>query len=90
VVIAAAVPFSSGALFGNQAAYCDCHKSVPVRCPPDIPRFTVYDLASYLASGMTEDEILTDSPYLETEDFKAVYEFFASIPERIAVLEASR
>jgi uncharacterized protein (DUF433 family) len=53
-------------------------------------RFTVYDLASYLASGMTEDEILTDFPYLEKEDFQAVYEFFASIPERVAVLEATR
>jgi uncharacterized protein (DUF433 family) len=53
-------------------------------------RFTVYDLAAYLASGMTEDEILKDFPYLEKEDFQAVYEFFASIPERIAVLEASR
>ena len=53
-------------------------------------RFTVYDLASYLASGMTEEEILRDFPYLEKEDFQAVYEFFASIPERIAVLEASR
>ena len=53
-------------------------------------RFTVYDLASYLASGMTEDEILKDFPYLEKEDFQAVYEFFASLPERIAVLEASR
>jgi uncharacterized protein (DUF433 family) len=53
-------------------------------------RFTVYDLASYLASGMTEEEILRDFPDLEREDFKAVYEFFASIPERIAVLEASR
>jgi uncharacterized protein (DUF433 family) len=52
-------------------------------------RFTVYDLASYLASGMTEDEILRDFPYLEKEDFQAVYEFFASIPERIAMLEAS-
>src|SRR5712664_8055 len=49
-------------------------------------RFTVYDLAS----GMTEEEILRDFPYLEKEDFQAVYEFFASIPERIAVLEASR
>ena len=28
--------------------------------------------------------------YLEKEDFQAVYEFFAGIPERIAVLEASR
>lgn len=53
-------------------------------------RFTVYDLASYLASGMTEDEILKEFPYLEKEDFKAVYEFFASIPDRIAVLEAAR
>ena len=53
-------------------------------------RFTVYDLASYLASGMTEEEILKDFPYLEKEDFHAVYEFFASIPERMTVLEASR
>jgi uncharacterized protein (DUF433 family) len=49
-------------------------------------RFTVYDLAS----GMTEEAILRDFPYLEKEDFQAVYEFFASIPERIALLEASR
>jgi uncharacterized protein (DUF433 family) len=53
-------------------------------------RFTVYDLASYLASGMTEEAILNDFPYLEKGDFQADYEFFASIPERIAVLEASR
>lgn len=52
-------------------------------------RFTVYDLASYLASGMTEDDILTEFPYLEKEDFPAVYEFFASIPERVAVLESA-
>jgi uncharacterized protein (DUF433 family) len=49
-------------------------------------RFSVYDLASYLASGMTEGEF----PYLEKEDFQAVYDSFASIPERIAVLEAAR
>ena len=53
-------------------------------------RFTVYDLASYLASGMTEEEILKAFPYLEKEDFKAAYEFFASIPERITVLEDSK
>ena len=52
-------------------------------------RFTVYDLASYLASGMTEDDILMEFPYLEKEDVQAVYEFFASIPERVAVLEAA-
>ena len=28
-------------------------------------RFSVYDLASYLASGMTEEQILRDFPYLE-------------------------
>ena len=53
-------------------------------------RFSVYDLASYLASGMTEEQILHEFPYLEKEDFQAVYQFFASIPERIAVLEAAR
>lgn len=53
-------------------------------------RFTPYDLASYLASGMTEDQILHEFPYLEKEDFQAVYEFFASLPERITVVEASR
>lgn len=52
-------------------------------------RFSVYDLVSYLASGMTEEQILREFPYLEKEDLQAVYEFFASIPERIAVLEVS-
>ena len=45
-------------------------------------RFTVYDVASYLASGMSEEEILRDFPCLEKEDFLAVYEFLASMPER--------
>jgi len=49
-------------------------------------RLTVYDMASYLASGMTEEEILRDFPYLEKDDFRAVYEFFASMPERTTVL----
>ena len=43
-------------------------------------RFTVYDVVSYLASGMSEEEILRDFPCLEKEDFLAVYEFFASMP----------
>ncbi len=38
-------------------------------------RFTVNDVVSYLASGMTEEEILREFPYLEKEDFRAVYEF---------------
>ncbi len=49
-------------------------------------RFTVYDLMSYLASGMTEGEILSEFPDLEKEDFKASYDFFAHIPDKYAVL----
>ncbi len=49
-------------------------------------RFTVYDLLSYLASGMTEEEILKEFPDLENEDFKAVYDFFARLPDKVAVL----
>ena len=33
-------------------------------------RITVYDVASYLASRMTEEEILRDFPYLEKDDFR--------------------
>ncbi len=36
---------------------------------------TVWDVLDMLASGMTEDEIPTDYPYLEKADFKAVYAF---------------
>src|SRR5215207_621632 len=34
-------------------------------------RITVDDVLGYLASGMTEDEILADFPYLEAEDLRA-------------------
>ena len=34
-------------------------------------RITVYDVLEYLASGMTEDEILTDFSELTREDIKA-------------------
>jgi uncharacterized protein (DUF433 family) len=36
-------------------------------------RVTVWDVLDMLASGMTEDEILQDFPYLEKADFPAVY-----------------
>ena len=49
-------------------------------------RFTIYDLMSYLASGMTEAEILKEFPDLEKEDFQAVYDFFAHIPDKLAIL----
>jgi uncharacterized protein (DUF433 family) len=36
----------------------------------------------YLASGMSEEEILRDFLTLVKDNFRAVYEFFASMPER--------
>lgn len=41
-------------------------------------RFTVGDLFDYLASGMTEAEIIADFPKLEHEDFLACYEWAAT------------
>jgi uncharacterized protein (DUF433 family) len=38
-------------------------------------RITVWDVLDMLASGMTEDEILDDYPYLEKADFPAVYAY---------------
>ncbi|HEX8363262.1 MAG TPA: DUF433 domain-containing protein [Longimicrobium sp.] len=38
-------------------------------------RITVYDILDYLASGMTEAEILADFPYLEAEDIRASLAF---------------
>jgi len=38
-------------------------------------RVTVWDVLDMLASGMTEDEILSDYPYLEKNDFPAVYAY---------------
>lgn len=40
-------------------------------------RITVYDVLSYLASGMTYDEVLTDFPYLTKDDILACLAFAA-------------
>lgn len=40
-------------------------------------RITVYDVLEYLASGMTEKEILVDFPELTSEDIKACLAFAA-------------
>jgi uncharacterized protein (DUF433 family) len=42
-------------------------------------RITVSDVLGWLAHGMTEDEILSEHPGLEKEDFAAVYSFAADI-----------
>jgi len=38
-------------------------------------RITVWDVLTWLAGGMTEQQILDDYQELEPEDFRAVYEF---------------
>jgi uncharacterized protein (DUF433 family) len=40
-------------------------------------RITVYDVLEYLASGMTQKEILKDFPDLTSDDIKACLEFAA-------------
>jgi uncharacterized protein (DUF433 family) len=40
-------------------------------------RITVGDVLSYLASGMTEDEVLQDLPQLTREDIRACLAFAA-------------
>ena len=46
-------------------------------------RITVYDVLDYLASGMTEAEILADFPYLEAEDSRASLAFAADIQRKL-------
>ncbi|HHP7244520.1 MAG TPA: DUF433 domain-containing protein [Elainellaceae cyanobacterium] len=45
-------------------------------------RITVYDVLSYLASGMTYDEILEDFPYLTREDILACLSYAADRERR--------
>lgn len=40
-------------------------------------RITVYDILEYLASGMSEDQILADFPDLTREDIRACLAFAA-------------
>ncbi|MEW6401752.1 MAG: DUF433 domain-containing protein [Chloroflexota bacterium] len=40
-------------------------------------RMTVYDVLEYLASGMSQQEILDDFPYLTKEDILACLSFAA-------------
>lgn len=45
-------------------------------------RITVYDILDWLASGMSEDEILSDFPDLEREDIRAALAFAADRERR--------
>ncbi len=46
-------------------------------------RITVYDVLEYLASGMSEDEILHDFPDLERDDIRACLLFAAERERRM-------
>jgi uncharacterized protein (DUF433 family) len=45
-------------------------------------RITVYDVLEYLASGMSDDEILADFPDLERDDIRACLAFAADRERR--------
>lgn len=45
-------------------------------------RITVYDVLSYLAAGMTHEEILEDFPYLTEEDILASLAYAADRERR--------
>jgi uncharacterized protein (DUF433 family) len=47
-------------------------------------RITVYDVLEYLASGMSEDEILKDFPELTKEDIRACLAFAADRERKLA------
>lgn len=46
-------------------------------------RITVYEVLEYLASGMTEEEILSDFPDLSKDDLRAAIAFAADRERRL-------
>jgi len=51
-------------------------------------RITVYDVLEYLASGMTEAQILSDFPDLTAEDIRACLAFAADRERRLMIIPA--
>jgi uncharacterized protein (DUF433 family) len=51
-------------------------------------RITVYDVLDYLASGMSEADILADFPDLTANDIRACLAFAADRERRLASLTA--
>ncbi len=49
-------------------------------------RITVSDVLDYLASGMSEDEIVTDFPDLSVEDIRACLAFAADRERRLSAV----
>lgn len=48
-------------------------------------RITVWDVLTWLAGGMTEQQILDDYPELQADDFPPVCEFAARMGRRVAL-----
>jgi uncharacterized protein (DUF433 family) len=48
-------------------------------------RITVYDVLSYLAAGMTQQELLADFPYLTEEDVLACFSYAAERERQMLV-----
>jgi uncharacterized protein (DUF433 family) len=51
-------------------------------------RITVGDVLSYLASGMSEDEVLADFPQLTRDDIRACLAFAAERERRVLSIPA--
>lgn len=51
-------------------------------------RYTVYDVLSWLAAGMTQAEILEDYPDLTSEDIQACLEYAAERERLVVVTNA--
>lgn len=51
-------------------------------------RITVYDVLSYLAAGMTQEEVLADFPYLTQEDILACLSYAADREQKILTVAA--
>jgi uncharacterized protein (DUF433 family) len=51
-------------------------------------RITVYDVLEYLASGMTQQEVLEDFPYLTEEDILACLAYAADREKSLMVVKA--
>lgn len=49
-------------------------------------RITVYDVLSYLAAGMTEQEVLDDFPELTHDDILACFSYAADREQRLLVV----
>jgi uncharacterized protein (DUF433 family) len=51
-------------------------------------RITVYDVLEYLASGMSQQEVLDDFPYLTEEDIRACLAYAADREKRLLIMAA--